>query len=139
MGGGGLDGGRATRGRPGVGPVAARCMPWCAKAHPEPPVAACGFGVRGGRGVGMTWRLPGVGTAALPGLVADPPDWYWLVGGCVSSVVAAWADDLPVNVAAARKPNPIVPAAPATTAPVVMDRSPSIPAPRPPPFQRRCL
>jgi hypothetical protein len=62
--------------------------------------------------------------------VPDPPDWYWVVAGWLSSVVAAWADDLPVNVAAARNPNPIVPAAPATTAPVVMERNRSIAARR---------
>jgi hypothetical protein len=60
--------------------------------------------------------------------VPEPPVWDWVVAGWVSSVVAAWADDLPVNVAAARKPNPIVPAAPATIAPVVMDRNRSIAA-----------
>jgi hypothetical protein len=37
-------------------------------------------------------------------------------------LVAAWADDLPLNVAAARTPKPIVPATPATTTPVVTDR-----------------
>src|SRR5258708_7782823 len=98
LGGVGLDDGRTTRGRTGVVPVAARSMRWCAEAHPEPPVAAWGFGTRVGRGVGVTWRPPAVGMAALPGLdadplpwlpdVPDPPDSYWVVGGCVSSVVA---------------------------------------------------
>jgi hypothetical protein len=78
--------------------------------------------------------LPGLDADPLPWLpnVPDPPDSYWVVGGRVSSVVAAWADDLPLNVAAARTPNPIVPAAPATTAPAVMDRNRSIAAPRRP-------
>jgi hypothetical protein len=60
----------------------------------------------------------------------DPPTWDWVVGACVASIVAAAADGLPVNVAAAMKPKPIVPAAPATTAPVVMDRNRSIAARR---------
>jgi hypothetical protein len=52
-----------------------------------------------------------------PAVVEPPSDEA--VGAGRSSVIAVCTEELPVNVAAARTPNPTVPATPATTAPVV--------------------